>query len=133
MIFTNTWRFASVRVKSGSVLGFELVGSVVASSVVVLMPAAAKLPVPVGNTIDLVYRTLRLRAELPLAPGGMLGAVLGLGEGSRLSVRTRYPRPSWMGSAGRVDYRVSVPRGWSVLEASRANGLPRLSQAGIRA
>jgi hypothetical protein len=34
-----------------------------------------------------------------------------VGEGDRLSVRTRYPRPHWMGRAGRVDYRVSVPRG----------------------
>ena len=34
-----------------------------------------------------------------------------VGEGDRLSVRTRYPRPHWMGNAGRVDYRVSVPRG----------------------
>ena len=34
-----------------------------------------------------------------------------VGEGDRLSVRTRYPRPHWMGGAGRVDYRVSVPRG----------------------
>ena len=34
-----------------------------------------------------------------------------MGEGDRLSVRTRYPRPHWMGGAGRVDYRVSVPRG----------------------
>ena len=34
-----------------------------------------------------------------------------VGEGDRLSVRTRYPRPRFLGGAGRVDYRVSVPRG----------------------
>ncbi len=33
------------------------------------------------------------------------------GEGERVSVRTRYPRPRWLGSAGSVEYRVSVPRG----------------------
>ncbi|HSD67222.1 MAG TPA: DUF4097 family beta strand repeat-containing protein [Vicinamibacteria bacterium] len=32
-------------------------------------------------------------------------------EGDRVSVRTRYPRPHWMGGAGSVEYRVSVPRG----------------------
>jgi hypothetical protein len=32
------------------------------------------------------------------------------GEGDHVSVRTRYPRPRWMGGAGKVDYRVSVPR-----------------------
>jgi hypothetical protein len=32
-------------------------------------------------------------------------------EDGRVSVRTRYPRPRWMGGAGKVDYRVSVPRG----------------------
>jgi hypothetical protein len=31
-------------------------------------------------------------------------------QGDRLSVRTRYPRPQWMGGAGRVDYSVRVPR-----------------------
>jgi hypothetical protein len=33
------------------------------------------------------------------------------GEGDRLSVKTRFPRPRFLGGAGRVDYRVSVPRG----------------------
>jgi hypothetical protein len=33
-----------------------------------------------------------------------------VGEGDRLSVRTRYPRPRFLGGAGRVG-RVSVPRG----------------------
>jgi DUF4097 and DUF4098 domain-containing protein YvlB len=33
------------------------------------------------------------------------------GEGDRVTVRTRYPRPQWLGSAGSVEYRVSVPRG----------------------
>jgi hypothetical protein len=32
------------------------------------------------------------------------------GEGDRLSVRTRYPRPHWFGGGGRVDYVVRVPR-----------------------
>lgn len=32
------------------------------------------------------------------------------GEGGRVTVRTRYPRPHWMGGAGSVEYRVSVPR-----------------------
>ena len=43
------------------------------------------------------------------------------GEGDRLSVRTRFPRPQWMGGAGRVDYRVSVPRGARV-ELRNVNG-----------
>jgi len=33
------------------------------------------------------------------------------GEGDRVTVRTRYPRPHWIGNAGSVEYRVSVPRG----------------------
>ena len=33
------------------------------------------------------------------------------GEGDRVSVHTRYPRPHWLGNAGGVEYRVSVPRG----------------------
>jgi hypothetical protein len=44
-----------------------------------------------------------------------------VGEGDRLSVRTRYPRPHWMGSAGSVEYRVSVPRGARV-RVSTVNG-----------
>ena len=32
-------------------------------------------------------------------------------EADRVSVRTRYPRPHWLGNAGSVEYRVSVPRG----------------------
>ena len=43
------------------------------------------------------------------------------GEGDHLAVRTRYPRPHWMGGAGKVDYRVSVPRGARV-RASTVNG-----------
>jgi hypothetical protein len=43
------------------------------------------------------------------------------GEGDRLSVRTRYPRPNWMGGAGSVEYRVSVPRGARV-RVSTVNG-----------
>jgi hypothetical protein len=34
-----------------------------------------------------------------------------VGEGDRLSVRTRYPRPRFMGGSGSVEYRVRVPRG----------------------
>jgi len=34
-----------------------------------------------------------------------------VGEGDRLTVRTRYPRARWIGGSGRVDYRVTVPRG----------------------
>jgi hypothetical protein len=44
-----------------------------------------------------------------------------VGEGDRLSVRTRYPRPHWMGGAGSVEYRVSVPRGARV-RLSNVNG-----------
>ena len=44
-----------------------------------------------------------------------------VGEGDRLSVRTRYPRARWMGGAGKVDYRVSVPRGARV-RVSNVNG-----------
>ena len=44
-----------------------------------------------------------------------------VGEGDRLSVRTRYPRPHWMGGAGKVDYRLSVPRGARV-RVSTVNG-----------
>jgi hypothetical protein len=33
------------------------------------------------------------------------------GEGSRVAVRTRHPRGGWLGGGGKVDYRVSVPRG----------------------
>ena len=44
-----------------------------------------------------------------------------VGEGDRLSVRTHYPRPHWIGSGGKVDYRVSVPRGARV-RVSTVNG-----------
>jgi hypothetical protein len=44
-----------------------------------------------------------------------------VGEGDRLSVRTRYPRPRWLGGAGSVEYRVSVPRGVRV-RVSNVNG-----------
>jgi hypothetical protein len=44
-----------------------------------------------------------------------------VGEGDRLSVRTLYPRPRWMGGAGSVEYRVSVPRGVRV-RVSNVNG-----------
>jgi Toastrack DUF4097 len=70
-----------------------------------------------------------------------------VGEGDRLSVRTRYPRPHWMGGAGRVDYRVSVPRAARVrvgnvngrvevggvdgaLDASTVNGSVDVTDAG---
>jgi hypothetical protein len=43
------------------------------------------------------------------------------GEGDSLSVRTRYPRPRWMGNAGAVEYRVSVPRSARV-RVSDVNG-----------
>ncbi|HEX9187431.1 MAG TPA: DUF4097 family beta strand repeat-containing protein [Vicinamibacteria bacterium] len=43
------------------------------------------------------------------------------GEGDRLTVRTRHPRPRWMGGSQRVDYRVSVPRGARV-EVTNVNG-----------
>jgi DUF4097 and DUF4098 domain-containing protein YvlB len=32
------------------------------------------------------------------------------GEGNRVTVKTVYPRPRWLGGAGKVDYRVSLPR-----------------------
>jgi Putative adhesin len=51
------------------------------------------------------------------------------GEGERLSVRTVYPRPrSWMGGAGSVEYRVSVPRGARV-RVSTVNG--RMEVSGV--
>jgi DUF4097 and DUF4098 domain-containing protein YvlB len=34
-----------------------------------------------------------------------------VGEGDRLTVRTRHPRPRWIGDSGRVDYHVRLPRG----------------------
>ena len=43
------------------------------------------------------------------------------GEGDRLSVRTRYPRPRWMGGGAKVDYRVTVPHGARV-RVSTVNG-----------
>ena len=52
-----------------------------------------------------------------------------VGEGDRLSVRTRYPRPRWMGGAGKVDYRVSVPRGARV-RVSNVNGRVRVNGVG---
>lgn len=33
------------------------------------------------------------------------------GEGDRVAVRTRHPRPRFLGGGGSVEYRVSVPRG----------------------
>jgi DUF4097 and DUF4098 domain-containing protein YvlB len=42
-------------------------------------------------------------------------------EADRVSVRTRYPRPHWLGNAGSVEYRVSVPRGARV-RVSDVNG-----------
>ncbi len=33
------------------------------------------------------------------------------GDGDHVTVRTRYPHPHWLGNAGSVEYRVSVPRG----------------------
>jgi hypothetical protein len=43
------------------------------------------------------------------------------GEGERVSVRTRYPRPRWIGNSGAVEYRVSVPRGARV-RVTNVNG-----------
>jgi hypothetical protein len=43
------------------------------------------------------------------------------GEGDRVSVRTRHPRPHWLGGAGGVESRVSVPRGVRV-RVSNVNG-----------
>ncbi|HSD26822.1 MAG TPA: hypothetical protein VLL75_05920, partial [Vicinamibacteria bacterium] len=40
------------------------------------------------------------------------------GKGDRVSVRTRYPRPRWIGNSGAVEYRVSVPRGARVRVAN---------------
>jgi hypothetical protein len=71
------------------------------------------------------------------------------GEGDKVSVRTRYPRPHWMGGSGRVDYRVSLPRGARVrvgnvngrvevdgvlgeLKASTVNGSVDVTRAGSR-
>ncbi len=33
------------------------------------------------------------------------------GDGDHVTVHTRYPHPHWLGNAGSVEYRVSVPRG----------------------
>jgi len=52
------------------------------------------------------------------------------GEGDHLAVRTRHPRPHWMGGAGKVDYRVSVPRGARV-RVSTVNG--RVEADGVAA
>jgi len=52
-----------------------------------------------------------------------------VGEGDRLSVRTRYPRPRSMGGAGKVDYRVSVPRGARV-RVSNVNGRVQVNGVG---
>jgi hypothetical protein len=43
------------------------------------------------------------------------------GEGDRVSVRTRQPRPRWLGNSGGVEYRVSVPRGARV-RVTNVNG-----------
>jgi Toastrack DUF4097 len=43
------------------------------------------------------------------------------GQGDRVTVHTRYPRPRWLGNAGAVEYRVSVPRGARV-RVSTVNG-----------
>jgi len=43
------------------------------------------------------------------------------GDGDRVSVRTRYPRPRWLGGAGRVDYVVRVPRSARV-KVANVNG-----------
>ena len=70
-----------------------------------------------------------------------------MGEGDRLSVRTRHPRARWMGGAAKVDYRVSVPRGarvrvsnvngrvevdgvWGAVKASTVNGSVDVTGAG---
>jgi len=44
-----------------------------------------------------------------------------VGEGDRLTVRTRHPHPRWLGGSQRVDYRVSLPRGARV-EVKNVNG-----------
>lgn len=43
------------------------------------------------------------------------------GEGDRVTVRTRHPRPRFLGGGGKVDYRVSVPRSARV-RVSNVNG-----------
>jgi hypothetical protein len=43
------------------------------------------------------------------------------GQGDRVTVRSRYPRPRWLGNAGSVEYRVSVPRGARV-RVTNVNG-----------
>lgn len=71
------------------------------------------------------------------------------GEGDTVTVRTRSPRPRWLGGAARVDYRVSLPRGARVrvgnvngrvevdgvagaLKASTVNGSVDVTHAGSR-
>jgi hypothetical protein len=44
-----------------------------------------------------------------------------VGEGDRVSIRTRHPRARWMGGGGKVDYRVSLPRGARV-RVNNVNG-----------
>lgn len=50
-------------------------------------------------------------------------------EADRVSVRTRYPRPHWLGNAGSVEYRVSVPRGARV-RVSDVNGRVEIDGVG---
>jgi hypothetical protein len=52
------------------------------------------------------------------------------GEGDSLRVRTRYPRPRWMGGAGSVDYVIRVPR---TAEVSVENVNGRVEVDGVAA
>jgi hypothetical protein len=50
-------------------------------------------------------------------------------QADRVAVRTRYPRPHWLGNAGSVEYRVSVPRGARV-RVDNVNGRVELDGVG---
>jgi hypothetical protein len=52
------------------------------------------------------------------------------GEGDRVRVRSRYPRPRWMGGSSRVDYVIHVPRTARV-SVENVNG--RVEVAGVAA
>jgi hypothetical protein len=54
-----------------------------------------------------------------------------VGEGDRLSVRTRHPRARWRGGSGRVDYDVRVPRGARV-RVRNVNGRVEVEGVGGR-
>jgi len=104
-------------------LGFLSMGREIAWTGTQAPPAATATPSQ-GAAIDAM--TERVRWVYGAALLALLAARLGRGRLERLAgrpaVALRYPQRS-----------VRVPRGWSVLEASRAHGIPHLSLCGGRA